>query len=235
MSNLEVDTPVIEAQAVTKSYGSGDSALNVLKGVNLQVFPGQIASIKGASGSGKSTLLNILAGLDTADSGDVIWAGESINPQKFNKHALAKKRGAFCGFVFQSYYLVPELNALENVLLAKRLLGPAKASDQKRAEELLVKLGVDHRKNGLPNQLSGGERQRVAIARALINQPKLIIADEPTGNLDERTGEEVISLLLNICRELDTACLLVTHSVGYAKRADTQKTLSLGLLEAEDS
>ena len=217
MSNSKMGTPVIEAQAVTKAYGSGESALNVLKGVNLRVFPGQIASIKGASGSGKSTLLNILAGLDTADSGDVIWAGESISPRKFDKHALAKKRGAFCGFVFQSYYLVPELNALENVLLAKRLLGPAKASDRMRAEELLVKLGVDHRKKGLPNQLSGGERQRVAIARSLCMRPRIMLFDEPTSALDPEMIKEVLDTMIELAEEGMTM-LCVTHEMGFARQ-----------------
>ena len=225
-----VKEPVLEADALKKEYRSGGSAIEVLKGVELRVDSGEIVSIKGASGSGKSTLLNILAGLDNADSGDVRWLGDSIHPRKVDQRLLAKRRGRFCGFVFQSYYLIHELNALENVLLGRRILGGIRKEDLQYADHLLASLGVDQRKKGLASELSGGERQRVAIARALINRPQLIIADEPTGNLDEQTGEEVISLLLNLCRELNTACLLVTHSPDFANRADRQKTLSRGQL-----
>ncbi|MGB0372214.1 MAG: ABC transporter ATP-binding protein [Opitutales bacterium] len=222
---------VLEAEGVEKSFVSGKETLSVLRGVDLQVKAGQFVSIRGASGSGKSTLLNILAGLDSADSGDVRWGGESINPLKLDKPKLAGRRGHFCGFVFQAYYLVPELNALENVLLARRILGGITKDDREKAEWLLERLGVLSRSKGLSNQLSGGERQRVAIARALMNNPQLVIADEPTGNLDERTSEEVIRLLLSICEELDTACLLVTHNEEYAARADVKLTLTLGQLE----
>ncbi|MEM7672407.1 MAG: ABC transporter ATP-binding protein [Verrucomicrobiota bacterium] len=222
--------PVIEATGIKKVFDSGKDTIRVLEGVDLAIMAGQFASIRGASGSGKSTLLNILAGLDTADAGDVKWSGESIEPQKIKKPQIAAKRAHFCGFVFQAYYLVPELNALENVLLSRRITGGLKSSDRERAQWLLERLGVSNRSQGLANQLSGGERQRVAIARALMNDPKLIIADEPTGNLDEKTSEDVISLLLGVCSEFNTACLLVTHNSEYAERADVRLSLTMGQL-----
>ena len=230
MSSIEKGDTVIEAVGISKGFVSGKSELDVLRGVDLRVARGEFLSIQGASGSGKSTLLNILAGLETADSGDVLWNGESIEPLKKVRPGLPARRGQFCGFVFQAYYLVPELNALENVTLARRLLGPVKKEHTERAQWLMDRLDISARAKGLPHELSGGERQRVAIARALLNEPKLVIADEPTGNLDERTSEEVVSLLLSICRELDTACILVTHNLEYANRADQKRVLSHGQL-----
>ena len=230
MSSIQKSDTVLEAREVRKGFKSGKAELAVLRGVDLKVTHGECVSIRGASGSGKSTLLNILAGLDTADSGDVLWGGDTIQPLKKNRPALAARRGGFCGFVFQSYYLVPELNAYENIILARRLLGPVTLKYSERTDWLMDRLGIASRAQGLPNELSGGERQRVAIARALLNEPKLLIADEPTGNLDEHTSEEVVSLLLSICRELQTACILVTHNLEYANRADQRRFLSQGQL-----
>ncbi|MEM9026486.1 MAG: ABC transporter ATP-binding protein [Verrucomicrobiota bacterium] len=234
MNSEGITAPVIEATGIKKAFDSGKDKLRVLDGVDLTIMAGQFASIRGASGSGKSTLLNILAGLDTADAGDVKWSGESIVSQKIKKPQIAAKRAHFCGFVFQAYYLVPELNALENVLLSRRITGRLEPNDRERARWLLKRLGVSNRSRGLANQLSGGERQRIAIARALMNDPKLIIADEPTGNLDEKTSEDVIDLLLGVCEEFNTACLLVTHNSEYASRADVRLSLTMGQLRTLD-
>ena len=230
MNSRENYDTVLEARALTKTFISGTTHLHVLQGASLSIKRGDFLSIRGASGSGKSTLLNILAGLDTADSGDVLWNNKSIEPLKTQRPDLAQLRGAFCGFVFQAYYLVPELNALENVILARRLLKGVTQADRERAEWLLNRLGMDKRSLGLPHELSGGERQRVGIARALMNEPQLIIADEPTGNLDVETSDDVVDLLFSICRELETACVLVTHNTEYANRADVRLALSKGQL-----
>ncbi|MCH2155148.1 MAG: ABC transporter ATP-binding protein [Opitutales bacterium] len=221
---------VLSAEGVQKSFVSGDDRLEVLRGVELSVSAGELVSICGESGSGKTTLLNILAGLETVDAGEVFWRGRAIGARRLDARTLAPLRATDLGFVFQAYYLVPELNAVENVLLAGRLLGKRGEETQDRAHALLERLGVGHRARGLAHQLSGGERQRVAIARALLNRPGLVIADEPTGNLDEKTGREVIHLLLEVCQQENTACLLVTHNPVYADLTDRQLTLKEGAI-----
>lgn len=226
------DRRVLRAEGVYKAYPSGSERIEVLKGVDLEIAAGAFVSIQGESGVGKSTLLNVLAGLESADAGEVYWGGDAIHAVAPNNTRLGRARARGLGFVFQSYYLVPELNARENVVIAGRLLGgPLKALEE-RADHLLTRLGVAHRSRGLPSQLSGGERQRVAIARALLNRPGLIIADEPTGNLDERTGEEVIDLLLEVCSEENTACLLVTHNRAFAARTGSRLKMAHGRLHS---
>ena len=200
--------------------------LSVLQGVDFSVGAGESVSIRGESGSGKSTLLNILAGLDRADAGELFWGAEAAHSLSLGE--LTARRGRFLGMVFQSYYLIPELDALANVLMGARLIGGVGAPERDRATALLKRVGLAERSAHLPAQLSGGERQRVAVARALMNRPKLILADEPTGNLDERTGEEVISLLLEVCAEEKTALVLVTHNPAHAARCDRHLTLTAG-------
>jgi putative ABC transport system ATP-binding protein/lipoprotein-releasing system ATP-binding protein len=193
-----------------------------LRNVTLDVQAGESISIRGESGSGKSTLLNLLSGLDTPDSGEIHWAGAAPAPAR---------RAEYLGMVFQSFYLIPELNAEQNVLMAARIRRSPGSSERARARELLNRVGLGGRAHHLPMQLSGGERQRVAVARALINSPRLLLADEPTGNLDEHTGDAVIELLLTLSRETGTALVLVTHNVAHATKAKRSLFLHDGVLQ----
>jgi putative ABC transport system ATP-binding protein/lipoprotein-releasing system ATP-binding protein len=219
-----VSDPVLSARALRKNFRSGDATLEVLRGVDLDIAAGESVSIRGESGSGKSTLLNLLAGLDAPDAGTVAWEGSG--------ETGARRRAGFLGMVFQSFYLVPELDALGNVLLARRILGGLDPSARSRARDLLGHVGLSGRAHHLPSQLSGGERQRVALARALMNSPKLIVADEPTGNLDERTGNAVVDLLLGLCTSANTAVVLVTHNAAHAAKTRRSLLLTAGLLGA---
>jgi putative ABC transport system ATP-binding protein/lipoprotein-releasing system ATP-binding protein len=219
-----VSEPVLSARGLRKNFRSGDATLEVLRGVDLDIAAGESVSIRGESGSGKSTLLNLLAGLDAPDSGTVTWDGSG--------ETGARRRAAYLGMVFQSFYLVPELDAEANVLLARRILGGVDAAARARSRELLVHVGLADRAHHLPSQLSGGERQRVALARALMNRPRLIVADEPTGNLDERTGNAVVDLLLGLCASADTALVLVTHNAAHAAKTRRSLVLTTGVLGA---
>jgi putative ABC transport system ATP-binding protein/lipoprotein-releasing system ATP-binding protein len=212
--------PILTARGLRKTFLSGDRRLEVLTGVDLDVAAGESVSIRGESGSGKSTLLQLLAGLDAPDAGTLAWAG--------TPDTGTKRRATFVGIVFQSFYLIPELDARENVLMARRILGGIDAAARARADELLAKVGLAERMTHLPAQLSGGERQRVAVARALMNSPRLILADEPTGNLDERTGDAVIELLLGLCAETKTSLVLVTHNAAHAQKTHRQLVLRGG-------
>lgn len=221
-----VSHSVLRAVGLRKTYPSGDRTLGVLEDVTLAVAPGESVSIRGESGSGKSTLLNLLAGLDRPDAGELYW-GE-IAAHRLSLPELTARRGRFLGMVFQAYYLIPEIDAAANVLMGARVVGGPDPGARQRATELLQRVGLGERSHHLPSQLSGGERQRVAVARALMNRPPVLLADEPTGNLDERTGDEVISLLLEVCREQGTALVLVTHNPAHAARAARQLTLHAG-------
>ncbi len=214
---------VLQADALRKTYLSGDRRIEVLGGVDLSVMAGESLSIRGESGSGKSTLLNLLASLDEPDSGRVLWDGRPV--------AGHARRATFLGMVFQSFYLIPELDALQNVLMARRMAGSVGSSEKARAVDLLARVGLADRLRHLPSQLSGGERQRVAVARALMNAPRLILADEPTGNLDEKTGDAVIELLLGLCAEMQTALVLVTHSAVHAGKTSRKTYLHEGILQ----
>ena len=210
---------ILKARGLVKNYLSGDRQIEVLRGIDLEIGVGESVSIRGESGSGKSTLLNLLSGLDSADRGELAWSGASVN---------AAARAKFLGMVFQSFYLIPEIDALANVLMAARMVGVPGSAERARAKDLLARVGLAERATHLPAQLSGGERQRVAVARALMNSPSLILADEPTGNLDEQTGNAVIELLLSLCRETGTALALVTHNVAHAKKTSRQLFLREG-------
>jgi len=217
-----VSDPVLMARALRKTYLSGDRRIEVLISVDLTVGAGESVSIRGESGSGKSTLLNLLAALDAPDSGEVSWAGKpSIG---------TSVRATYLGMVFQSFYLIPELDALQNVLMARRMVGRIGSAEKARAADLLARVGLTERATHLPSQLSGGERQRVALARALMNSPQLILADEPTGNLDEKTGDAVIELLLGLSAETKTALVLVTHSAAHAAKTSRKTFLHEGIL-----
>ena len=222
--------PVLKAVGLSKTYPSGDKTLGVLAGVDLAVAAGESISIRGESGSGKSTLLNLLAGLDRPDTGELFWAGEAAH--KLSLGELTARRGRFLGMVFQAYYLIPEVDAAANVLMGARMVGGVGSAERERAAALLRRVGLTERGHHLPAQLSGGERQRVAVARALMNRPKVILADEPTGNLDERTGDEIVSLLLEVCAEEQAALVLVTHNPAHAARTSGQYNLHNGTLRA---
>jgi len=213
--------PVLVAHDLHKTFASGDRQLAVLRGASLSITAGESVSIRGESGAGKSTLLNLLAGLDTPDSGEVYWRGCAKLPKT--------RSGEMRGIIFQSFYLIPEIDALANVRLAGAICGLARGEAKARARELLARVGLGERGHHLPAQLSGGERQRVAIARALVTAPPLVLADEPTGNLDERTGDAVIELLLGLCRERQTALVLVTHNPAHAAKCARQLTLHEGI------
>lgn len=221
--NQESQQIVLKAQGLCKNYQSGPREINVLQGVDLELGAGETISIRGESGSGKSTLLNLLAGIEIADAGSVAWKGTSLTDIPVGKRPAF--RSSYLGFVFQSFYLIPELNTLDNVLLAARISGLTLAEGRKRAHALLDELGLADRLHSRPEQLSGGERQRTAIARALINQPEVILADEPTGNLDEHTAERVMEQLLSVVEQHKAALVLVTHHPGFASRAS--RTLKL--------
>ncbi|MCR5183232.1 MAG: ABC transporter ATP-binding protein [Opitutales bacterium] len=219
---------VLEARHICKNFETSAGTLKVLKDVNLAVDAGESVSVCGASGSGKTTLLQILGGLDAASGGEIFWAGEKITSR--GNAFLSKARMRLIGYVFQSYHLVPELTALENVLLAAKIAGTPMRTAKAEALALLEKVGLRERIGHLPVKLSGGECQRVAIARALINRPPLILADEPTGNLDEHSAEAVMQLLLELCEAKGTALVLVTHNGDFAARCRRKLILKDGVL-----
>jgi len=220
-----VSDPILAADNVWKRFQSGRLEIDVLRGASIGVNEGESVSIQGESGSGKTTFLNLLAGLDRADSGHVLWRGDPLD--KLGETEITRRRGQFIGMVFQSYYLVPEIDALSNALLGARVADRSDTSESD-AIEWLRRVGLEGRIHSLPGTFSGGERQRVAIARALIARPRVILADEPTGNLDERTGDAVIELLETLCSETMTSLVLVTHNKDHAKRSDRQLLLHEG-------
>jgi putative ABC transport system ATP-binding protein len=204
--------------------------VEILKGIDLEIPRGQFAAIMGPSGSGKSTLLGLLAGLDTPTSGQVILDGEDIT--NLGEDDMALLRGRKIGFVFQSYHLISTLTAEENVLLPMELAG-AEAGGRERARELLERVGLGGRSDHYPVQLSGGEQQRVALARAFALRPPILLADEPTGNLDSATGRAVLELLLALNREQGTTMVLVTHEQSLAESADRRIVLRDGLVVSQ--
>ncbi|MCD6489395.1 MAG: ABC transporter ATP-binding protein [Thermodesulfobacterium sp.] len=210
---------------ITKSYKTGKISYQVLKGINLEVEEEDFLAIMGASGSGKSTLLNIIGLLDKPNSGIYILDGQEVS--KLNKKELAYLRNRKIGFVFQAFYLVPWATALENVLLPLLYRGNITKEDEKKAIELLKRLGLEKRINARPNELSGGEQQRVAIARALITNPKLLLADEPTGNLDSKSSQEVMSIFKEL-NENGITIIMVTHDPEIADFAKKVKIIKDG-------
>lgn len=222
-----MSSAVLEASDIAKVFKAPDgSSIEVLKGVSLSVGAGESVSLRGESGAGKTTFMNILSGLETPTRGSVFWRGERVD--NLSNSAQAKLRAGFMGFVFQNYCLMSELTALENVELAARISGGYNSAAARRAKDLLEKVGLGGRAKYLPNKLSGGERQRVAIARAVLNRPKVLLADEPTGNLDEDTARSVMDMLLSLCRENDAALLLITHNPDFAKMTDREVVLTKG-------
>jgi len=223
---------MLEARQVTKSFGSGDSAVTAVRGVTMVVADGEFVTIVGRSGSGKSTLMSLLGGLEQPSSGSIEVNGEEIT--QFSGRQLTGYRAHEVGFVFQSYNLVPNLTAAENVMLPMEFAGCSKRERKLGAQELLDLVELTGSKQSRkPGKLSGGEQQRVAIARALANKPKLILADEPAGNLDSQTADTIIELLRMLAHSQDTTVLVVTHDEATAKRSDRTFRLADGRLGEE--
>jgi putative ABC transport system ATP-binding protein len=222
-------TSIVQATGLTKQVMSGDSPLVILQNVTFAVEAGESLAIVGASGSGKSTLLGLLAGLDVPSSGKVLLNGTDLFAQ--DEDGRARLRGELAGFVFQSFQLLPALNALENVMLPLELTGATDA--RQRAEESIAQVGLTSRAHHLPKHLSGGEQQRVALARAFVTRPGILFADEPTGNLDAATGNQVIELMLELNRAQGTTLILVTHDEALARRCGKQLRLAAGKVVEE--
>jgi ABC-type lipoprotein export system ATPase subunit len=221
---------ILEAKGLSKSFRLGDGSIEVLSESDILLKRASSLSIQGDSGCGKTTLLNLLARLESADEGTIRWDGYEMDATTSPSSKESLLRADFLGVVYQAYYLIPELDVLENVLMAARLCGPLQQESVERARFLLSSMGVGSKEKQIPTKLSGGERQRVAIARALINKPAVLLADEPTGNLDERTGGQVMELLLNACEKEKTALVLVTHNPSFAKAAMSRIVLRQGKL-----
>src|SRR5258708_3838903 len=224
--------PILQASAITKTIDTGTHRVEILRGVDLEVPKGQFVAIMGASGSGKSTLLGLLAGLDSATTGKVVIDGVDITG--LNEDELALVRGRKIGFVFQSYQLIPTLTAEENVLLPHELAGGDVKAGMARARDLLKSVGLDDRMDHYPVQLSGGEQQRVALARAFMGKPPILMAGEPTGNLDSVNGRHVLDLLISLNQREGTTLVLVTHDRTLTSRADRIVTLSDGKVVADE-
>jgi len=222
---------IVAVHHLTKSVGQGEHQLTILTGVELVVKPAETLALIGESGSGKSTLLGILAGLDDGSSGEVHLLGQQLH--SMNEEQRAALRAREVGFVFQSFMLVPTLNALENVQLPALLRGDSDRESRRQAVELLTVLGLKDRLHHLPAQLSGGEQQRVALARAFSGRPGLLFADEPTGNLDRKTGDRIADLLFSLNRDFATTLILVTHDEQLAARCDRRLRLRDGKLWEE--
>jgi len=231
MHSPAAQTDVIEVSQLWKTIENPPSRVEILRDVTFSVARGQFLAIMGASGSGKSTLLGLLAGLDTVTSGAIRLDGTDIT--NLREDELARLRGRKIGFVFQSYQLVPTLTAEENILLPAELSGYG-SQPRRRAKELLERVGLSNRAHHYPVQLSGGEQQRVALARAFITQPPILMADEPTGNLDSANGQHVLDLLIQLNREEKTTLLLVTHDRRLAEYADRIITLQDGRVLSDE-
>ena len=221
-------TPIIVVKGLGKSVSLGQESLTILEGIDLQVNSGETVALVGASGSGKSTLLGLLAGLDLPSLGSIEILGKSLG--ELDEEGRARLRAEQIGFVFQSFLLLPTMTALENVMLPAELRGERDC--EPRARELLAAVGLGERLHHMPPRLSGGEQQRVAIARAFMTRPSLLLADEPTGNLDSKTGERVIALLFELNREHGTTLVVVTHDHDLARRCQRQLVMAAGQLEA---
>jgi len=230
-----VSEPIFQCRGLEKRFRSGDKLVEVLRGVDFEAASGAFLSIQGESGSGKTTFLNLLAGLEAPDAGELWWQGRPVAGASLDE--LARRRRSLIGMVFQSYCLVPELDAWQNALLGARVAGggDSAAEAKERARRLLERVGLGERLRHLPATLSGGERQRVAIARALAPSPRAVLADEPTGNLDQRAGDEVVRLLGDLCRETGVTLVLVTHNPAHACLADRRLIMERGQLRPADA
>ena len=223
--------PIVQIRDLYKTYHEGDRSLPVLGGLSLDIAAGEFFVILGASGSGKSTLLNLLSGIDSPDSGHILIDGSDITP--LNDRQLTLFRRDHIGIVFQFFNLIPTLTVRENITLPQELSGAGIQAAKKRADDLLEQVGLGDRAGTFPDKLSGGEQQRVAIARALLHEPKLVLADEPTGNLDEDTGRTVIELLLRLTRGAGKTMVMATHSAEIARQADRLCRIHEGQLQVQ--
>ncbi len=222
------DSVILQCQNITKRYQQGVLDVEVLKGVDLIIHSGERVAIMGASGSGKSTLLHLLGGLEKPTSGVVNLDGEDLN--KVNAAKLSKLRNRSLGFIYQFHHLLGEFSILENVAMPVLISGQSVKQARIQAAELLDRVGLGHRLEHKPGELSGGERQRAAVARALINRPKCVLADEPTGNLDSKTAEQIYQLMRELNQELQVSFLLVTHDLQLAQRMDKVLYMDDGLI-----
>ncbi len=229
MTETEHVHPVLDCRNIVRRFSEGTSTLEVLRGANLVVAPAERVAIIGASGSGKTTLLQIMGGLDDPDEGEVLVNGEAMHGS--NEAAKGELRNRYIGFVYQFHHLLPEFTAEENVAMPLLIRREPKHAALDRARELLARVGLGERLTHKPGELSGGERQRAAVARALITRPQLVLADEPTGNLDSGNGEHVLSLMLELNRELSTSLVIVTHDHSIAERMDRILVLEEGKLQ----
>ncbi|HEU6448948.1 MAG TPA: ABC transporter ATP-binding protein [Verrucomicrobiae bacterium] len=218
--------PLLSARGLKKVYTIGKRSLEVLRGVDLDVARGDFLALRGASGAGKSTLLHLIGGLDSPNAGEIIFDGRDL--VKFSERELTHFRNRRVGFVFQAYHLLPELTALENVCLPARIGRNSAPQINRRGRELLERVGLKERMEHKPFELSGGEQQRVAVARALVGEPELLLADEPTGNLDSHTGTEIIELLKNLRTEKRTTLVIATHDAKIAAHAQRVVELADG-------
>lgn len=229
MNNNAINQKVVlDVQNVSKVYDEGKVSTPVLTDVNLQVFRGEQLAIVGSSGSGKSTLLHIIGTLDNPSDGKIVFDGEDL--YQLSSYRQAQIRNQSLGFIYQFHHLLPEFTAIENVAMPALISGEKQHLANKKALTLLDRVGLAHRKDHLPAELSGGERQRVAIARALINNPKLVLADEPTGNLDAKSGEAVYELIKELAEQMGTAFVVVTHDYQLANKMDRQVTMKNGVI-----
>lgn len=223
--------PAVQTKNLQKSYTQGGKILQVLKGIDLKLVPGEVVALVGESGSGKSTLLQLLGLLDTPTAGQIYV--ESNETAALSDEERSRLRRHKIGFVYQFHHLLPQFTALENIMLSYQIMAKDKQASKKKAASLLAKLNLASRANHRPSQLSGGEQQRVAILRALAGDPILLLADEPTGNLDERTADLVFEELMLLARENKTACLIATHSPSLAQRMDRILHLQSGVLKED--
>lgn len=228
-----MNTALLSCQNVSKFYQEGTQQTEVLKQVSFSMQPSELVAIVGSSGSGKSTLLHTLGGLDQPSSGEVFIKGQSL--QQMSPNALAKLRNQYLGFVYQFHHLMADFTALENVMMPMLIGQQNKTEAQDRAEQILSAVGLQHRISHRPSALSGGERQRVAIARALVNNPALVLADEPTGNLDHKTTEGIFELIQQLNQEKQIAFLLVTHDLNLAEKLNRRLIMQDGVLREENA
>ena len=229
MSEAIRSQPVAQAQGVHQTFaGAGGGDIRVLRGVDLDIHAGETIAIVGPSGTGKSTLLHALGGLDRPTSGTVLLAGRSL--AGLNDTSLAELRNRYVGFVFQFHHLLRDFSALENVMIPQLIAGRSSGEARDRARQLLDQVGLSHREDHRPNQLSGGEQQRAAVARALANEPPVLLADEPSGNLDIETSERLHEVLFSLAQKHGTAMVVVTHDLELARRTDRMLQLSAGVL-----